>query len=131
MAQMNNDVFVDKLINLTKSGKLSWESGEEKAVELANGVGAFEKSFYFDNADKRINIVYFQSEDNDFINNDFYCLEINTLGDSKHPIQFYKNDFVTSNILERLFRLAERSARKVDEVLTQIISSIDKEDAPF
>jgi hypothetical protein len=123
---MDNNYFLNKLLAGTKSGKLNWETATTKPGSdiIYNDFDAY----FVKRKDKFIVLqkyTQFEYSSGDEYNVVKYMISV---CDSKFKREYdmYEDDFENDGVgLIRLYRLAERKAKKIDNLLDNLVSDID------
>lgn len=119
---MDNDKFVSKLIKGTKDNKLEWKPAS------SNKLYSSYQPFYLQKGDKKLVLEKYT-----VIDYDGYGDEIQTANCSlsicddnfDRLSEIYEDDLKKSNDMWRLYRLAERQANNVDEIMESFVEDIE------
>lgn len=118
---MENDVFINKLINGTKNGILEWKPA--KSIKLHS----IYQPYYIQNGDKKLVLEKYSTIEYDGYGEEIQssnCMisicdnEFNTIS------EIFESDLKKSSDLWRLYRLAERKANNVDDIMESFITGI-------
>ncbi len=119
---MDNNVFINKLIAGTKSSQLKWEPVNLKKLSSKY------PSFYLQNGDKRLLLEkYLTIEYDSFgeeVQSEKCLLSVCDNGFNKLS-QIYEDDLKKSGDLWRLYRIVERQANNVDDIMESFVKDID------
>lgn len=119
---MENEIFVNKLINGTKNGKVEWKPAKSNKLHSAY------QPYYIENGDKKLVLEKYNTVEYDGYGEEVQsanCM-ISICDDEFNTIsEIYEDDLKKSSDLWRLYRLAERKANKVDDIMEGFIEGID------
>lgn len=121
---MDNEIFVNKLIKGTKENKFQWEKLKSKKFINTYQTYTMKKN------DKRIVIEKYDTIESDVFGDEYHTANcsLSVCDDSINLeilTQIFESDLKKGNDLMRLYRLAERQANKVDDIMESIVEDID------
>ena len=119
---MDNNVFVSKLIKGTKEGIIKWEPA--KSNKLYNSY----QPFFLQNDDKKLVLEKYNTTEYDAYGEEMQVpnCKISICDDQYNSLSdIYETDVKKSSDLMRLYRLAERQANNVDEIMENFVKKIE------
>lgn len=119
---MDNDKFVIKLIEGTKDNKLEWKPA------LSKKLYSIFQPFYLQKGDKKLVLEKYTVTDYDGYGDEIQTANCSlSICDDKFDklSEIYEDDLKKSNNMWRLYRLAERQANNVDEIMESFVEGIE------
>ena len=119
---MDNDKFIKKLLKGTKENKLEWKVASSK--KLYNSY----QPYYLEKGDKKLVVEKYNTVEYDCFGDEIpvtNCM-LSICNDKFDNISaIIEDDLEKSNDLWRLYRLAERQANKIDEIMESFVENIE------
>lgn len=119
---MDNNIFINKLIAGTKSSQLKWERVNSKKLSSTY------PSFYFQKGDKKLLLEKYTTIEYDSFGEEVKsakCL-LSICDDNFNKLtEIYEDDLRRSGDLWRLYRIVERQANNVDDIMKSFVKDID------
>ncbi len=119
---MDNDKFVKKLIKGTKDDKLEWKPA------ISNKLFSAFQPFYIQKGDKKLVLEKYTVTDYDGYGEEIQTANcsLSICNDNFDRLsEIYEDDLKKSNDIWRLYRLAERQANNVDDIMESFVEDID------
>lgn len=119
---MDNGIFVNKLINGTKDGKLKWKPA--KSNKLYNTY----QPYFLQKDDKKLVLEKYNTVEYDGYGEEIQTAKcmISICDENFNALsEIYEDDIKKSSDLMRLYRLAERKANNVDEIMEGFVEGIN------
>ena len=119
---MDNDIFIKKLISGTRNNKFEWKPAN------SNKLHSSYQPFYIQKGDKKLVLEKYNVTDYDYFGEE--CQTANcslTICDNNFNrlSEIYENDLNQNNDMWRLYRLAERKANNIDDIMESFVEDID------
>lgn len=122
---MDNDVFVNKLIKGTKDGEVNWQPVKSK--EFSNDY----KKYYLQVENNKLLLEKYNSTEYDIFGDEISTVNcsLSVCDDTFNSLsEIYEDDLKISNGLIRLYRLVERKANNVDNIMEKFVEGINGTD---
>lgn len=119
---MDNDKFIKKLIIGTKDKKLEWKQAN------SNKLFSVYQPFYVQKGDNKLVLEKYTVTDYDSFGDEIQTTNCSlTICDDNFDrlSEIYEDDLKKSNDIWRLYRLAERQANNVDDIMESFVEGID------
>lgn len=119
---MDNDLFVKKLIAGTKSSQLDWLPTTSKQLSTEY------PSYYIEKSDKKLVLEKYKTTQYDGFGDEIQSIncQISIYDDQGNELSdIYEDDLKKSGDLWRLYRIVERKANKVDDIMQSFVDDID------
>lgn len=119
---MDNNIFVNKLIRGTKEGTIKW-----KPAKSSNFYNLYQP-YYLQKDDKKLVLEKYNTMEYDAYGEEVQIpnCKISICDDHFNSLSdIYESDIKKSSDLMRLYRLAERQANDVDQIMESFVREIE------